>query len=795
MLEVKNEEWRNLMEDITTSHETFWKLTKALKSEGYLPTPPHKKPDSSLAVDDLEKAECLADSLELQYSHTIPSNDSHYITRIDKEIRHKTSLEPRDDLSPVSLDEIQKLVKNARKAPGLDGISNKAIKCFPLTLLSLLVAIFNACLKNCYFPPVCKEAEVIAIHKPGKPRDLPASYRPISLLSGLDRHFMFRHENTHSTRRPIRAGILQGSTLSLLLYSAYTSDIPRSSAGIQLALFADDITLYLCGATERNICPHLQGAIDELVLHRDLNFPSITNYIKNASERFVSITESHSNPLLSAAVSYEAPPPYHFIRRGTFSGFQRHTTHAHGMHFLPHPRRYREKNAGGVALRFLVHSLSGALRVNTVSQIGSRCSRPCVGKVEQYLRHTGCVTTESGRRQLSALTAPKSNLAEVPRSVYQQIYYLKEMKGACYDKHVIDCETNPKKKLSKMSSYFLTLTTLHGFKYLRSSYKSDKQIWTVCCIASAACAAVLFTVLWARFIRNSVLLTLSPDFPQLPENIAVCQRNVDTAMAMFRGMHINESYSKTLALAVGRTLGRRKVNQKSVQMAEALLRQHNFTIKTGLLKYAPPCNQLVKSGGATPLVDVGDIRREAVGGRRRRRRLAPPLLILEVHFGRQIKKNEQLDCAERICGCSNSMTNGNLTEELRPCSLTEYACLWKIISGGSTMCACPRNCNEANIEVKLQEVSLKSISTSIDPFYSDIDVNTSIVFHTWISKVLSRSFIGTSTESWLTLLSSLGGVFNMFLGVGLFTVVELVYFLIIRVPLTIRHAGDIANEN
>ncbi|GBP14999.1 hypothetical protein EVAR_6646_1 [Eumeta japonica] len=31
------------------------------------------------------------------------------------------------------------------------------------------------------------------------------------------------------------------------------------------------------------------------------------------------------------------------------------------------------------------------------------------------------------------------------------------------------------------------------------------------------------------------------------------------------------------------------------------------------------------SGGATPLVDVGDIRREAVDGRRRRRRLAPPL--------------------------------------------------------------------------------------------------------------------------------------------------------------------------
>ncbi|GBP26890.1 Probable RNA-directed DNA polymerase from transposon BS [Eumeta japonica] len=238
MLEVRNEGWSNLMQDITTSHQAFWKLTKALKSDGYLPTPLLKKIDSSFVVDDSEKAECLANSLELQSSYTIPPNGSHHITRIEEE----------------------KLVKNlnTKKAPGLDGISNKAIKCFPLTLLSLLVAIFNACLKNCYFPPVWKEAEVIGIHKPGKPLDLPASYRPIN------RHFMFRHENTHSTRRPIRAGVPQGFTLSPLLYSSYTNDIPRSSASVQLSSFADDTALYLRGATKRNICPHLQRAIDEL---------------------------------------------------------------------------------------------------------------------------------------------------------------------------------------------------------------------------------------------------------------------------------------------------------------------------------------------------------------------------------------------------------------------------------------------------------------------------------------------------------------------------------------------------
>ncbi|GBP79128.1 Probable RNA-directed DNA polymerase from transposon BS [Eumeta japonica] len=262
--------------------------------------------------------------------------------------------------------EVQTLVKslNTRKAPGLGGISNKAIKCFSIPLLNLLVAIFNACIKNCYFPPAWKEAEVIGIHKPGKPRDLPASYRPISLLSGLgklfekilktrlsdhflgkgliideqfgfqsahscpqqvlrlveyiskgfaterstvtvffdvakafdrvwlagliyklyslqvpdrliitiqkylaNRHFTFRHERTHSTRRLIRAGVPQGSTLSPLLYSAYTNDVPRSSSsGDQLALFADDTTLFYGSrnrSTRFTLLP-LQRAIDEL---------------------------------------------------------------------------------------------------------------------------------------------------------------------------------------------------------------------------------------------------------------------------------------------------------------------------------------------------------------------------------------------------------------------------------------------------------------------------------------------------------------------------------------------------
>ncbi|GBP57220.1 Probable RNA-directed DNA polymerase from transposon BS [Eumeta japonica] len=257
---------------------------------------------NEMAIDDAEIAECLADSIETQCSRFLRTTS--LISVASRKRFSKTSLEPEDDLAPVSLSEVQTLVKslNTRKAPGLDGISNKAIKCFSIPLLSLLVAIINAFIKNCYFPPAWKEAEVIGIHKPGKPRDLPPSYRPISLLSAHScpqqvlRLVEYVSEGFETERSTVavffdvakafdrqtdishlgmsaltRQDVLSEQEFlkappSPLLYSAYTNDVPRpSSSGVQLALFADDTALFY-GSRNRSTdsLSSLQRAIDEL---------------------------------------------------------------------------------------------------------------------------------------------------------------------------------------------------------------------------------------------------------------------------------------------------------------------------------------------------------------------------------------------------------------------------------------------------------------------------------------------------------------------------------------------------
>ncbi|GBP90883.1 hypothetical protein EVAR_100380_1 [Eumeta japonica] len=66
-----------------------------------------------------------------------------------------------------------------------------------------------------------------------------------------------------------------------------------------------------------------------------------------------------------------------------------------------------------------------------------------------------------------------------------------------------------------------------------------------------------------------------------------------------------------------------KFAQSDTQISYATVEMYSHEYRTDF-------QGLIISGGATPLVDVGDIRREAVGGRRRRRRLAPPLLIMEL---------------------------------------------------------------------------------------------------------------------------------------------------------------------
>ncbi|GBP54804.1 RNA-directed DNA polymerase from mobile element jockey [Eumeta japonica] len=355
------------MEEITSTYKAYRQVDKALKSDGYEPVPALKNPDNTLAFEDREKL-CLANSIERQCSHTCPPHYPLHTCRVEEKVCKKVSLDPKDDLDPVMLDEVKGIVKNlkTRKPPGLNGISNKAIKCFSSSLLAFLVAMFNACLKNCYFPEVWKDAVIIGIPKPGKPRDLPASYRPISILNSLgiqlalfvDDTTLFLHSASfnHIVPRLQRANdeltqwfqlwrievnsdmdhIQRVRKLAIFYMSRLSGMIGRKSKMSlrnkrtlytmcirPVMTYACPIFLTLPRLHFRTFRPFKINFVGERLAHNgtlrtlssSLQLPTLFKYMKDASERIFSIAINHPNPLMSPAASYEAIPANHFLRR------------------------------------------------------------------------------------------------------------------------------------------------------------------------------------------------------------------------------------------------------------------------------------------------------------------------------------------------------------------------------------------------------------------------------------------------------------------------------------------------
>jgi hypothetical protein len=156
-----------------------------------VPTPsPPLVTQGGLALSDSEKADALADSLEAQFQPVNdPSNPA--VIEIVGEALQAYSYAPASDLKLTNPVEVQDVIRGLKvgKAPGPNGIPNRALKHLPQRVASLLAVIFNAVLLEQFFPPVWKHALIVFILKPGKDPALPSSYRPISLLDIIGKLF------------------------------------------------------------------------------------------------------------------------------------------------------------------------------------------------------------------------------------------------------------------------------------------------------------------------------------------------------------------------------------------------------------------------------------------------------------------------------------------------------------------------------------------------------------------------------------------------------------------------------
>jgi hypothetical protein len=112
-----------------------------------------------IALSDSGKAEALADNLEAQFQPVVDPSVPAVIEMVDGVLRsYYQTLASEPTLT--NPDEVHEAIRGLKvgRAPGSNGLPNRALKHLPQGAVSLLVQIFNATLLTHHFPFMWKHA-------------------------------------------------------------------------------------------------------------------------------------------------------------------------------------------------------------------------------------------------------------------------------------------------------------------------------------------------------------------------------------------------------------------------------------------------------------------------------------------------------------------------------------------------------------------------------------------------------------------------------------------------------------
>jgi hypothetical protein len=149
---------------------------------------PLRYPDNLLAVPNLDNANLFATYLKNRFMPHPDILNRDHVLHVESLLNQTLPISlPTKHTSSSEVLHIIKKLNNNKKAPGHDLITNRIIKNLPKKSIILLKFIYDSILRLSYIPPSWKHSIIILIHKPGKPENLPSSFRPISLLPSLSK--------------------------------------------------------------------------------------------------------------------------------------------------------------------------------------------------------------------------------------------------------------------------------------------------------------------------------------------------------------------------------------------------------------------------------------------------------------------------------------------------------------------------------------------------------------------------------------------------------------------------------
>lgn len=187
----KNKLWEEKIQDISKDRAGLWKLNSILSGKKIKTYTPAIHGERGIVYDAQDKAEAIADSLELQFQPNHHLVDENHLANIQRKIREEENKHPHSRFDKIKLQETITAIKTLpdKKAPGPDKIPNEALKRLPITAISHLTKIFNKMMEDSHYPSNWKLAKIITLPKPGKNGMFPQNRRPISLLNTMVKVF------------------------------------------------------------------------------------------------------------------------------------------------------------------------------------------------------------------------------------------------------------------------------------------------------------------------------------------------------------------------------------------------------------------------------------------------------------------------------------------------------------------------------------------------------------------------------------------------------------------------------
>lgn len=241
----RRDRWVETVEslDFKRSSRHAWRLLKRLDGDG---KPAKTKPP--LSADE------IARDIKQRGTH---SPDHKFESLIKKQYQrlYKSHPEESELSAEVSSGEILTALRmvSSGKAAGLDGVYPDMIKHLGQRAREWLANAFTDAINKGQYCHLWKRAKVLAILKPGKPANLPDSYRPISLLCCLYKLF----ERVVLTRlspvleryipqdqagfRPSRGTSEQVIALTSLIESGYEQKLKTGSVFVDLSAAYDTV--------------------------------------------------------------------------------------------------------------------------------------------------------------------------------------------------------------------------------------------------------------------------------------------------------------------------------------------------------------------------------------------------------------------------------------------------------------------------------------------------------------------------------------------------------------------------